>query len=100
MTNPGGDEHPAVVLNAPMVRVLMWGAGIRTDGELAKTIGVSHTRLSRALSGESPPSANLIHAIMTRWPLVPYARLFVRPGDQDPPSRYGLVDADVWPDSR
>lgn len=93
-----GERPPGdVVLNAAMVRVLMWGAGIRTDSDLARTLGVSHTRLSRTLAAECPPSAAMIHAIMTRWPLVPYARLFVDRGSQDTPQRYGLTDTDVWP---
>lgn len=99
MTTPAEGERPPgdVVLNAAMVRVLMWGAGIRTDGDLARAIGISHTRLSRTMAGECPPSANMIHAIMRRFPLVPYARLFVDRGQQDPPSRYGLATTDVWP---
>ena len=91
------DERPSgeIVLNAPLVRALMWGAGYRYDRELAAAIGVSGTRLSRALAGESPPSRRMIDGIARRFPVVPYARLMVRPGEQDPPEAYGLTAADV-----
>lgn len=91
------DTDPPVRLNAPLVRALMWGAGMEHSQALAAVIGVHPSNLSRALRGEQAPSARMLDGIARRWPLVPYARLFVRPDEVEPPQAYGLTAEDVAP---
>jgi transcriptional regulator with XRE-family HTH domain len=89
------DDPPPVVLNAPLIRALLLGAGMRYDRELAEAIGVSTTRLSRAMSGESAPSVRMLDGIARRWPNVPYERLVVPAGHVPPPADVGLTVEDM-----
>jgi len=95
MDDDDTDDAPNVVLNTALIRALILGAGMRYDRELADAIGVSKTRLSRALSGESPPSVRMLDGIARLWPNVPYERLVVPAGKADPVEAYGLTAEDA-----
>lgn len=75
-TNPR-QPNPPVKLNAALILVLKWGAGIETTEELAREIGVDKSSLGRALRGRSEPSVRMLHGLAARFPLAPYHRWVV-----------------------
>ena len=88
-------EPPTVVLNSNLIRALMLGAGIAYAKDLAGALGIAPSTLSRALDGKHEPSVGMIDGLSKLWDKVPYGRLFVAPGDVDPPETYGLRLADL-----
>lgn len=89
-------EQP-IVVNAPLLRALCWGANIRTDRDLAQRLGIAPSNVSRMLSTDDPqgPSLRTVNTLMRMWPLVPYDRMFRNVGDEEAPEVYGLTQADV-----
>jgi hypothetical protein len=88
-------EYP-VRLNTVLIRTLLLGAHLRTDRDLAETLGIDPTRLSRALNGRIRLPVSIIDPIVTFWPNVPYERLVLRPDEEDDtPQTYGLTDEDM-----
>lgn len=79
------------VLNAPLVRVLMWGAGYATLEELADAIGIHKSQVGRAYGRpvrggtgwyqETSPSLKMLENLSRRFPLVPFTALVRREGD-------------------
>ena len=88
------DVYP-VRLNAALIRTLLLGAGMRTDRELADRLGIDPSRLSRALSGKIRLPVSIIDPIARFWDNVPYERLTIRPGEEEPPQTYGLTEGDM-----
>lgn len=95
-TNPRQPDPP-VRLNAPLILVLKWGAGIDTTEKLAQTIHVDKTQLGRALKGSSGPSVRMLHGLATLFPLAPYNRLVVlaERTDEELAAEVGLTPEEV-----
>ena len=90
------DERRQRRLNAPVVRLLMWGAGYETLEQLADAIGVHKSQLGRAYRQQTQPSLHMLESLGRRFPQVPLTALIAR--DRDPslrPDTYGLVGAQV-----
>jgi hypothetical protein len=96
-TDPYELPDEPVVLNAPVVRLLMIGAGIRTDQELCAQVGINPSNFSRAMRPDDTgrrqqPSPQTMTKLMRRFPLCPPAVLFVPLSQVDDPARYGMTD--------
>ena len=74
------DDEPRR-LNAPLVRALMWGAGMTTLEELATALGVDKSQLGRAYRGLTTPSIKMMAGFADRFPLAPFGALVRRAGD-------------------
>lgn len=97
VSNNPRQPDPPVRLNAPLILVLKWGAGIETTEKLAQQIGVDKSQLGRALKGTSAPSVRMLHGLAVLFPLAPYHRLVVladRP-DEELAQEVGLDNKEV-----
>jgi hypothetical protein len=99
MPSPQNVHQPdeRVALNAPVIRLLMMGAGIETDAELSAQLGINPSNFSRCMRrprpGERPqePSFKLVDGLKRRFPACPYL-LMVVPVDQvHDPAQYGMT---------
>jgi hypothetical protein len=87
------------VLNAPLIRAMMLGAGITSDAELCEQIGINPSNFSRCMRRPQPgqrrqePSLRLVDALARRFRACPYWLLVVPPGEEHDPGIYGMT----WP---
>jgi hypothetical protein len=86
-----------VALNAPVIRLLMLGAGIARDVDLAIMIGVNPSNFSRCMREPKPgerrqePSLKLVDGLKRRFPVCPYELMVVPANQVDDPGRYGMT---------